>query len=484
MQTPDAPFLVVDELSFRFPPAGVDAGPVLDGVKLDIPRGATGVVLGRADAGKSTLARIISGLVPRFTGGAIAGSVAAGGRLLRGVPPYDLVQVVGLVAQDSEEQLLTTRCDTEVAFALESLGLSRQQMRRQVAESLERAGLAGFEHRNPATLSGGEKKRLLLACLDAVRPELWILDEALGELDFEWRSRAMDLIIGRGGTTLLMESRWTALVEQRGTSFFLLEAGRVRARAADNGDQALRTALASAGIRPAHAAARRPAQRDGALVAEGLKFRFDGSQEFRLEIGRLELAFGEVTALVGRNGSGKSTLGRILCGLLRPQEGQVCLASAGGTRRVRPEELASHVGYLFQNPDHQIFLPTVREELALGLRARGLEQGEAEARVQEAAERFRLPDLEAPPALLSYGARRRLQAAAYYLLSRDLLILDEIDSGLSYGEIQSLLDMLCSRTPGLVLITHDMVLARMASHRVLVMEAGRITRGASPDGVA
>ncbi len=227
-----ATFFSVDALSFRFPAGSGSSALVLDGVRMQAARGETAVVLGRADAGKTTLARIVSGLVPRFTGGAIQGSVYAGGQALRGVPPYDLVQTVGLVSQDSDEQLLSTRCDTEVAFALESLGVARQEMRRRVAESLERVGLPGFEARNPSTMSGGEKKRLLLACLDAVRPRLWILDEALGELDFEWKLRALDLIRDRDGTVVLMESRWTPLVERRGTSFFLLDGGRMQARAA------------------------------------------------------------------------------------------------------------------------------------------------------------------------------------------------------------------------------------------------------------
>jgi energy-coupling factor transporter ATP-binding protein EcfA2 len=447
---------------------------VLDRVSFAVSRSGTGVLLGRADAGKTTLSRVVSGLVPRFTGGAVHGSVASGGRELRGVPPYDLLTDVGLVAQDSEEQLLTTRCDTEVAFALESLGQPRAEMRRRVSESLQRVGLAGFEARNPATLSGGEKKRLLAACLDAVRPGVWILDEALGELDFEWKLRVLDLIAEREGTVLVMESRWTPLAERRGTSFFLLAEGRIRASAADSSGPEWKDALRSSGISPVPGRPPAPAARDGYLRAEKLKFRFEGTPGFSLEMESLQLGFGDTCALVGRNGSGKSTLGKILCGLIRAQSGRIVIAAEQSSHEAGPGELNGRVGYLFQNPDHQIFLPTVREELALGLRGQRLDPGELEKRVRSAAESFGLVDLEAPPALLSYGARRRLQAAAYSLLSRDLLILDEIDSGLSYGEIQSLLETLSSRTPGLVLITHDLFLARTACRRVILMDQGRI----------
>ena len=194
------PLLSLDALSFRFPGIDGSAGAmVLEGLTLAVSRGEPAVLFGRADAGKTTLARIAAGLVPRFTGGAMAGETRVGGRDPRRTPPYELMQDVGLVAQDSEEQLLTTRCDAEVAFALESLGVPRSRMREMVNASLQRAGLAAFAHRNPATLSGGEKKRLLAACLEAIRPGLWILDEALGELDFEWKVRVMDLAADAGG---------------------------------------------------------------------------------------------------------------------------------------------------------------------------------------------------------------------------------------------------------------------------------------------
>jgi len=470
------PVLSIDELSFRFPaPEGSQGIHVLEGLNLTVPRGGVSVIFGRADAGKTTCARIAAGLVPRFTGGAIGGNVLLDGRDIGGVPPYELMQCVGLVSQDSDEQLLTTRCDTEVAFALESLGVPRPQMHERVSRSLQQVGLSDFASRNPATLSGGEKKRLLVACLLAIRPGLWILDEALGELDSEWKTRVLDIVAGAGGTALLMESRWSGLAASRGTSFFLLDEGRIRADAKDSGEPAFLAALTNAGIRQGEPRESRWTGTEGFLRAEGLSFRFDGASSFSLGIDMLELKFGETCALVGRNGSGKSTLGRILCGLLRPQAGSIGIGGQWGYGNLRADELCSRIGYLFQNPDHQIYLPSVREELSLGLRREHAERREIESRVEEAARVFGLPDLDAPPALLSYGARRRLQAATYFLLSRDLLILDEIDSGLSYREVESLIDALASRVPGIVLITHDLALAKAACDRVLVMNEGRIT---------
>ena len=418
--------------------------------------------------------------MPRFTGGALSGSIVVNGGDTQQVPPFDLLQSVGLVAQDSDEQLLTTRCDTEVAFALESLGVPRDRMRVQVDESLRKAGLSGFAARNPATLSGGEKKRLLVACLDAIRPDLWLLDEALGELDSEWKARILDIIAESGGTALLLESRWSTLIASSCSTFRLLDQGRVTASAKDSDDESFLASLTDAGIRQGKPAQRRSAAGRGSLLVQGLRFRFETATGFELEIESLELRLGETCALVGRNGSGKSTLGKILCGLLRPQAGTIGKAGAQGTVALRADDLHSTVGYLFQNPDHQIYLPSVREELSLGLRRQRIDRREIDRRVEASAEVFGLTDLSAPPALLSYGARRRLQAATFFLLSRDLLILDEIDTGLSYREVEALIDALASREPGIVLITHDMALAQASCGRILVMNEGRITGDTVP----
>src|SRR5271157_898133 len=341
----DSPILSIVGLSFRFPAQeGSPEVTVLDAFSLAVPRGGRSILFGRADAGKTTLGRILSGLVPRFTGGALHGNVRIDGRDIRGVPPYDLVQSVGLVAQDSDEQLLTTRCDTEVAFALESLGLPRPEMRERVGESLRRVGLADFADRNPATLSGGEKKRLLVACLDAIRPGLWILDEALGELDLEWKTRVLDIAAAAGGTALLMESRWSGLAASRGTSFFHMESGCLRAEAKDGREPAFLAALTDAGIRQGEPKESRQKEAKGFLGARGLRFRFQGSSSFALGIDHLDLQLGESCALVGRNGSGKSTLGKILCGLLRPQAGSVGIGGEWGFRNLAAGELSAKVG--------------------------------------------------------------------------------------------------------------------------------------------
>ncbi|HET6487675.1 MAG TPA: ATP-binding cassette domain-containing protein, partial [Spirochaetia bacterium] len=117
---------------------------VLDGLSLSVRRGAVAVLLGAADAGKTTVSRLIAAQIPRFTGGEVSGSIELHGRDLTGAKPYELLELVGVVSQDSNEQIITARCDTEVAFALESLGLPRRQIVERVDEALDLLGLSGF----------------------------------------------------------------------------------------------------------------------------------------------------------------------------------------------------------------------------------------------------------------------------------------------------------------------------------------------------
>jgi energy-coupling factor transport system ATP-binding protein len=474
--------LATKDLAFRYPDTGsAPVKAVLDGLSLSVPGGRMTVVLGPADAGKTTLARVIAGLVPRFSGGRLSGGIELRGLDIRGVRPYELMDRIGVVSQDSDEQIFTTRCDTEVAFALESLGLPQREIVAKVEKSLAVMGLSTFASRNPVTLSGGEKKRLLLACLAAIGPDLWILDESLAELDASWRDAVLDLLRQDGRTVLALDSRWSELLAARGDGFAVLAEGRIAVTAQDPQDPGFLGSLSAHGI---IGRARRVDQFHGSpapfLRLENIRFRFPRSEGFELQVDSLELARGEICALVGNNGSGKSTLGKILCGLHAPGQGGVSLDDGAGFRPAAPATLNGRVGYLFQNPDHQIYLPTVRDELALGLRLKGLARTEIDRRVQEAVELFSLPDLAAPPALMSYGGRRRLQAATYYLLSRDLLVLDEVDSGLSSREVQNLLDALFSRRPGIILITHDLVLATSICGRIIAMEAGRLVGDYKP----
>ncbi|MGA2976028.1 MAG: ATP-binding cassette domain-containing protein [Spirochaetia bacterium] len=480
------PPLAIQNLRFTFPPVGDSpAEPLFTGLEYSLSEQARGVILGGADAGKTTLARICANLVPRFTGGTLSGTIFFGDRNAMEVAPFDAVESIGLVFQDPDEQIFTTRCDTEIAFALESLGFARTEMEKRIANSLDFMGLLEFRPRNPATLSGGEKKRLLIACLAAIDPQFWMLDEVFQELDATWKLQLLQHLSAGSRTALFFDSRWSPLYASRCGNFAVLRDGVISSLAADMNPTARETLLAKQGLclSSEEAGPRQVPERGEPFIkAEGLFFQFGAAGSFDLAIDSLQLERGSVCALVGRNGSGKSTLGKLLCGLLAPARGTISLNEGGRFRHASGHELHSAIGYLFQNPDYQVFLPTVSEELAFGLRAAGIVEAQARDRVAEAIRLFRLPAGGTPPALMSYGARKRLQAATFHLLGRAILILDEIDAGLTYGEFLPIVELLASSGAGIVIVTHDIALARRVCGRIIWIEGGRITRDLVPDG--
>lgn len=457
-------------LGFRYPDyPNLPAAPLFQDLRLELASGEIGLVLGGPDAGKSTLCRILAGLVPRFSGGALRGTVRVAGRFVADARPFERIRDVGLVFQNPAEQLFTARCDAEAAFALESLGLPPAEIQRRVRDALRDQSLPAF--RDPQTLSGGEKKKLALACLEAARPAVWLLDETFEELDTGSRLRLLEGLRASGRTALITSAKWYELFAGRVDRVFILSGGRLRETRPDGArfHELLRREAFELGARVTRP---RPA-RETLLEAESLRFVYPGAGGFRLEVPRLSIPRGGTLALVGDNGSGKSTLARILCGLLEPAEGCVRLRQEGELRPMDRASLSRRVAYIFQDPDLQIFLPTVEEELSYGLKLQGLDPGKIAPKVQAAAESFRLPELLAPPALLSFGARKRLQAATYHLLEKRIVIFDEGDSGLGGPEFARLLALFRDPERGLLVITHDLGLASRVADATLRLQRGR-----------
>jgi len=462
--------LEVRGLNFRYPDyPNLPSVPLFRDLDLELPAGEIGLVLGAPDAGKSTLCRILAGVVPRFSGGTLDGQVRVAGCSAPETRPFERIRDVGLVFQNPAEQLFTARCDTEVAFALESLGRPPAHIEGRVRDALRAQALEAA--RDPQTLSGGEKKKLAVACLQAARPSVWLLDETFEELDSRARLNLLEGLSSSGRTALITSAKWYEFFSGRLDRVFLLSGGRLReVRPGASGFHAL---LRKEGFELGATAPRSYPPGDPVLEAENLRFAYPGEGDFLLEVPRLAVPRGGTLAVVGDNGSGKSTLARILCGLLSPEQGGVRLRQDGELRLMDRASLSRRVAYIFQDPDLQIFLPTVEEELAYGLKLQGLGEERIAPRVRAAAESFRLPGLLAPPALLSFGARKRLQAATYHLLDKRVVIFDEGDSGLGAPEFARLLELFRDPDRGLLVITHDLTLASRVADQTVRLEKGR-----------
>jgi energy-coupling factor transport system ATP-binding protein len=506
-----------DRLSFSY---RGQSGQALREIALAIGRGEYVAILGRSGSGRSTLCRAVNGLVPHFFPGDLRGQVLLFGEPVGQQRLSDLSRRVGTVFQDFEAQLFSTDVDLEVAFGPENYGIPREEIGRRVQEALEAVGLEHVRGRDPATLSGGEKQRLAIASILALGSEILVLDEPTTDLDPAGKERVLEVVgrlAGAGRTVLLVEQEAEWL---RGTDrILLLSEGGVAADGPPTDILWETRLLEKHGVRPpplnvlfrdmgleekpvgveeaGEVLRRRGYELDGARVdavrrreeaaqrygevlidVMGLEFSYDGR---RKALDGIDLAIreGEFLAIVGQNGSGKTTLAKHLNGLLKPGAGEVLYRGTSVVGR-RMSELAREIGYVFQNPDQQIFCRTVAEEVAYGPANFGLTAGEAGTGIARALEAVNLAGKEAyDPFHLTKGDRQRVAVASVLSSSPGILILDEPTTGLDYSEqlqMMQLLRELNGAGHTVVVITHHLWVATHYAHRAVVMASGRICR--------
>ncbi|MBI5018086.1 MAG: ATP-binding cassette domain-containing protein [Deltaproteobacteria bacterium] len=476
--------------------------PALRGVDLTVAPGETVLVLGASGAGKSTLCLTTNGLIPQLVRGDFGGSVHLAGLDTREHPVRALALHAGLVFQDFESQLFCTTVELEAAFGPENLGRPRDEIRHRVTDALGRVGLGGYERRATGALSGGEKQRLAVASALSLAPSLLVFDEPTSDLDPAGKEEvyALARALGRErGAALLVAEPETSeagaadrvLVLHEGTVALEgspqevlrrvpeLRAAGIRPPAAAEVTERLgltvqldaaaaAEAIRAAGYRPRRGAARRSdmARGPAVLTARGLRYAYPGRPP-ALWPTDVTIHQGEFVAILGRNGSGKTTLAKLLAGILRPSDGVVEAPRAG-----------SGVGFVFQNPDHQIFSETVEAEVAFGPRVRGMPEAEVSARVDEALEAVHLSSRRGnDPFLLSKGGRQRVAVASVLAMRPDVLILDEPTTGLDdreVGEMMDLISRLNAEGHTVVIVTHSMRVAAERSGRVVVMDGGRV----------
>jgi energy-coupling factor transport system ATP-binding protein len=495
----------ITDLYFQYKKA---AQPVFRGLNLEIAPGERVAILGPSEAGKSTLALCLGGLIPRMIKGDFHGQVEVAGSLTHLCRPRELADRVGLLFQDFEAQIFCTRVDQEVAFGPENLGLNRTELLRRVPWALGRVGLEGVENRDPATLSGGQKQLLALAGVLALEPRILILDEpttdldplrveellnALGRLSQDKKTLILlgaDLRLARhcSRVVLLNHGEVAAdgppgqvLREVKTFRGLGLRPPELPALFHDLGQTVLPLTLEEAAAQARSLGWERPGAGSRDLPAPPLP---SAAPEL-LALRRVTFAYpdaapifrdfsfslreGELTAILGPNGGGKTTLVKLLRGLLKPQEGEAWTA---------PGDQPLRVGFVFQNPDYQLFSEQVWEEVAFGPRLLGLEPEEVNRRVEQALARVHLLERAAEdPFSLTKGQRQRLAVAGVLALTPRVIILDEPTTGLDHREQEDMLELireLHAQGHTIVMVTHSMWAAAHYAQRLVVLKAGQI----------
>ncbi len=491
--------------------------PALADVDFRVESGEIVAVMGASGAGKSTLVHCLTGIVPRYHRATVTGERLAFGRPLDELEQASLARRVGVIFQDFEAQLFSTNAALEVGFALQQQGVARETIAARTTEALRRVGLAGFERRDPATLSGGEKQRLALAGILALEPSVVLLDEPTTDIDLQGKRDVLGLLAGlRAAGVAVVIVEHEILAAEAADRLVLLAGGRVVAagpsaelcadvellRACGVRPRDLDVVRRGLGLReplpsvaaaeevirgagrarvvrlaePSVSAAHQVGEGAPVLEARDVCFTYEGGTR-ALDGVSLRIGRGELVALVGRNGSGKTTLAKHLNGLLRPTSGAVLLDGVD-TRTLSLGAIARRVGFVFQDPDHQLFCASVREEIAYGPRRIGLPEDEVQRRVSRALEVCKLGErLDDDPFLLGKGERQRLAVAAVLALEPEVLILDEPTTGLDHVEQLAVVELLVSlyragRT--VVVITHAAWLVAEHATRAVLLDAGRV----------
>jgi len=412
---------------------------------LRVERGESVLLAGPSGSGKSTVLLGIAGLLDRSGGGTSAGTLEVIGR-------------TGIVFQDPETSLVMARSGDDVAFGLENRCVPTADIWPAVHAALAGVGFAYPDDHPTAALSGGEKQRLAFAGVQALDPEILLLDEPTANLDDDGARLVRGLI---------------ARAREQGRTIVLVDHDLSAARPLV--DRVIELA-------PIPHVAPGPADRHappGAILvtASGAAFRYPGTADLALDGIDLAVRGGEAVALTGRNGSGKSTLALLLAGLLRPLRGSVTGADAEALARLPAAALVRRVGTVFQDPEHQFVRGRADDELMVGPLRAGATGDVARARAAELLARLRLAPLAAAnPFTLSGGEQRRLSVATALATDPPLLVLDEPTFGqdrATYAELVTLLRDARDAGRGIVFATHDRALVGALADRELRLEGGR-----------
>ena len=504
------PLLTIEKVTFTY--RGGER-PALSGADFEVNPGEFVGIVGPTAAGKSTLIRSATGLVPRMLKGQFSGQVSLKGESIADRRVSELAGLAGTVFQDFEGQLFSTSVSRELAFGPENLNLDRKIIRERIERYASLVGIAHLMDREPQSLSGGQKQRLALASVLCLEPDLILGDEPTTDLDPLGKNRILDLL-----EEIADQGRGVALVERDSQRLLsadrlvvlengsIVESGPPEQVLADpefcrrqgilppqtfelfaalglpdrpRSPEKARDLLDQAGLKskPGIKFEDRPEPTGPPLLtADNVSFAYPGGPAV-LEGLNLEIKAGEYLALLGSNGSGKSTFIKQLNALLTPTGGRM-LFKGESVAEIGPARMGRRIGFVFQNPDEMLFASNVFEEVAFGLRNYGFAQEEIESRVSEVLKTVGLSEAEKiDPFIMTKGDRQKLAVAAVLACEPEILVLDEPTTGLDAQEQDAMTTLLARLNRAghtVIIVTHSVDLAAAQARRIVLLEKGRI----------
>ncbi len=463
----------VRNVHFRYQHGEEGAG--LSGVDLHAAAGEVIVVTGSSGCGKTTLTRLVNGLIPHFFEGDLSGEASVAGRVVADTPPAEAADVVGSVFQNPRSQFFTVDVGSELAFAAENLGQDRDEILARVTESAQQLGLDAFMDRSIFQLSGGQKQKVACGSVWVSRPRVLVLDEPSSNLDAATIADLRGLIAGwkGAGCTVVVAEHRLHYLQGLADRWLLMENGQITREfsAADMSAMDAATA-ASFGLRSPHPLP--PPQPLAAPAGEdvveltGFVKTYPGAKAPALDIASLTLPRHGTVAITGPNGAGKSTLTRALVGLDKKAPG---ILAIDGARRDRKARLATSF-LVMQDVNHQLFTESVTEEIRLSA------PDADDAHLATILAGLDLTAVaERHPMSLSGGQKQRVAIAAAVASDADVVIFDEPTSGLDLAhmaEVAARLEELVAAGRLVIVVTHDDELVEACADYLVRLEGGRV----------
>ena len=520
------PIIEFKEYTFKY---RSQVEPSLRDINLQIYPGEKVLIVGPSGSGKSTLSNCINGLVPFSFPGDSSGSLTIDGKDPKQLGIFGMSKIVGTVLQDTDGQFIGLTVAEDIAFALENDMMSQEKMHAKVEKVAEIVDVKNLLNHAPSELSGGQKQRVSMAGVLVDDVKILLFDEPLANLDPATGKRAIDMIDkiqkNRDTTIIIIEHRLEDVLYRDVDRIVVINEGQIIADMVPDEllstnilrEQGIReplyiSALKHAGcnltkdtkpqhienmmldtyeeqVRTWYDSAKRETPKvreESALRIENLDFSYTEEKPILQDI-NFEIKKGEMLSIVGKNGAGKSTLSNLICGFYKPQQGKIYLHNQD-ISLLSIKERGEKIGLVMQNPNQMICKPLIYDEVALGLKVKGVPEQAIKERVYQTLKICGLYQFRNwPISALSFGQKKRVTIASILVMNPEIIILDEPTAGQDYKHYTEIMEFLkeinLSLGITIIMITHDMHLMLEYTDRAVVIADGKLIADDTPSAI-